>query len=302
MKAIMYHYIREFDPKKKNLKFLHVDNFYKQLFFLKKNYQFLDKNVFLKNIKNKKNSNSIILTFDDGLIDHYQYVLPILKKLDLWGIFYIPTKCLKGSLLDVHKLHVILSKFEGREIYNICRNNTSFQKYLDSQHHNHNYYKTLSDDNYTKLIKNYFNYYSNVSHDQLSKLYKMLIKNDEVNNNFYVNKKQILEMHKKGMIIGAHTDNHTPLNMLPTNEQKNEIESSKKKLEKIIDDKILTFCFPHGWKKTVTDYSIKILKKKFDFSFVVDSRDITSKDLKKNVHLLPRFDCNEFKYGKCHIK
>ena len=47
MKAITYHYIQEYNPELNKLNFLHIDNFIKQLNYLKTKYYFPTKKEFL---------------------------------------------------------------------------------------------------------------------------------------------------------------------------------------------------------------------------------------------------------------
>ena len=42
-------------------------------------------------------SKATVLTFDDGYIDHYNYVLPILDQYNLQGSFYIPVKTIEEN-------------------------------------------------------------------------------------------------------------------------------------------------------------------------------------------------------------
>ena len=96
-KTVMYHYVRPINdsifPK---IKGLELEDFKKQINFLVKNYSFLNINQILKKIYENKDipTNSIILTFDDGFKDHYDYVFPVLKKLDaaapLPHVVYVP--------------------------------------------------------------------------------------------------------------------------------------------------------------------------------------------------------------------
>ena len=77
--------------------------------------------------------------------------------------------------------------------------------------------------------------------------------------------------------------------------QKKEIISSKKILEKKLNSKINFFCFPYGRKYSYDKNTLKILKDGgFKYSFSVESRDVSKKDLLKKFQL-PRYDTNYFK-------
>ena len=61
--------------------------------------------------------NSILLTFDDGFKDHFSYVFPILKKLNIQACFFPPSKPIEEfSVLDVHKINYILSTTSQDEL------------------------------------------------------------------------------------------------------------------------------------------------------------------------------------------
>ena len=54
MKAIMYHYVQEFNKDLPNLKFLNFDDFKKQLDFFEKEFKILSKSEFYYNFQNNK--------------------------------------------------------------------------------------------------------------------------------------------------------------------------------------------------------------------------------------------------------
>ena len=83
----MYHYVQRFKKSLPNFRFLSVENFKKQLDFFEKNFGFLERNEWKYILKNNCVGNykdKIILTFDDALKCHYEYVYPELKKRGLW--------------------------------------------------------------------------------------------------------------------------------------------------------------------------------------------------------------------------
>ena len=117
--------------------------------------------------------------------------------------------------------------------------------------------------------------------------------------NFYLTKKEIKYISSLGMLIGSHGESHTLLSRMKIGKQKKEIENSKKYLANMVKSKIEFFCYPYGGKKSYNDYTLNLLKKlKVKFALSVESRDIVSNDFKKNLLKLPRYDCNQFKFGK----
>ena len=71
MKAIMYHYVRPFDPEYPNFSNLDIDDFKKQLDFFESEYGFVNQEDFLSSFESKELPRGIILTFDDGLSCHH---------------------------------------------------------------------------------------------------------------------------------------------------------------------------------------------------------------------------------------
>ena len=90
---VMYHYIKELKSTSfKNLKFLEYSDFQKQINFFEKKFNILSFDDFRSILKSKKfpKKPSILLTFDDGYIDHYKYAFPLLSKKKLKLVFFHP--------------------------------------------------------------------------------------------------------------------------------------------------------------------------------------------------------------------
>ena len=85
----MYHYVRDLNnsnyPK---IKGLDIKEFENQLIFLSKNYNVISiEDFYNKNFNiNKK---TCVLTFDDGYVDHYDFVLDKLLKYKMKGAIAI---------------------------------------------------------------------------------------------------------------------------------------------------------------------------------------------------------------------
>jgi peptidoglycan/xylan/chitin deacetylase (PgdA/CDA1 family)/glycosyltransferase involved in cell wall biosynthesis len=61
-----------------------------------------------------------------------------------------------------------------------------------------------------------------------------------------LSKEEILEMKKYEIEFGSHTLTHPDLTKIPLEAAKKEIFESKKKIEEIIQDKVITFAYPYG--------------------------------------------------------
>ena len=115
MKAVMYHYVRHHDGAAPYQRYLHVDAFERQLDELGSRWGFVDRSSFDRAIRQGRATDGVVLTFDDGLRDHAEVVLPILERRGLWGIFYIPTAPYRtGRMLAVHRVHHLIGTYGGR--------------------------------------------------------------------------------------------------------------------------------------------------------------------------------------------
>src|SRR5262249_48215558 len=101
-------------------KYLHKDDFSRQLDFFEKEYGFVSQIDFINCFTTGKPANGVVLTFDDGLKDHIEFVLPELQRRNQWGIFYVCTGVYQThQLLDVHATHLLLGRLGGEKLLNI---------------------------------------------------------------------------------------------------------------------------------------------------------------------------------------
>ena len=96
----MYHYVREIkNSKYPNLKGLEFKEFKKQINYFCNNFNVLSSEDFVEIVNNKKipRKPSIFLTFDDGYMDHYKYVIPYLVKKKISASFYPPINAIENN-------------------------------------------------------------------------------------------------------------------------------------------------------------------------------------------------------------
>jgi len=307
MKAIMYHYVRPFNELIPNLKHLHIDDFRLQLDLFEQEYGFVSKEAFLDSLQTGNVPQGVVLTFDDGLKCHYDFVFHELKRRGLWGIFYVPTGMyVTGKIIDVHRIHILLGVIDSERVYNRLAEIITDELLTDAgkAEFKEETYKVQQNDNYTLLVKRILNYY--ISYEHRERIIDELIEHFELQHfddvaSFYVNDEELKEMHDHGMIIGSHTVNHPVLSKLDASAQEREIADSFTYLENVCGRFAMkTFCYPYGGFHSFTDETEAILSgENCLFSFNVEHRDVAASDLLKRPQALPRYDCNQFEYGKC---
>ena len=90
--VLMYHrLINNKDEIGKNTIYLNVDEFEKQLKYLKDNnyITITFKDLYKIPKEERKNKKYIILTFDDGYKDNYNLLFPLLKKYNMKAVIYM---------------------------------------------------------------------------------------------------------------------------------------------------------------------------------------------------------------------
>ena len=114
MKPMMYHYVR---PQAAGLPFfpyLALSDFERQLDHFEEAYGFVSKEAFTAWVDGAPAPEGVLLTFDDGLRDHVDFVLPALVRRGLFGLFYVSSgPALTGEILDVHKVHLAIGRIGG---------------------------------------------------------------------------------------------------------------------------------------------------------------------------------------------
>ena len=295
---IMYHYIRPHDKEYPNFNYLDFDVFKRQLDFFEKKFGFLSKEEYIEAVKSKHNADGVVLSFDDGFIDHYQYAAQELKDRNLWGVFYIPTGALKKNteLLGVHRVHFLDGKYGASKILKESLNLIDINMLEDEmiKEFDKEIYQFSDYENNSKELRRLFNYYLKYGHrdEILDILMSQYFNETELHNHTYLNVDQIREMSNQGNLIGSHTENHKVLSRLTYEEQLYEIRSSFNYLSEICELEYKTFCYPYGYRSSYNNDTLKILEEEaIDEAVIFDNRH---QDDIRDKYQLSRIDCNNF--------
>jgi hypothetical protein len=110
---VMYHYVRDL-PRTRfpGIKGLLTETFEKQLDHISSHYSICKLTEVVAAVRGEHElpPNACVLTFDDGLADHYHTVFPRLMERGLTGAFFPPARTVEEHcVLDVHKIQFVLA-------------------------------------------------------------------------------------------------------------------------------------------------------------------------------------------------
>lgn len=306
MKAVMYHYVRPTDEDYPNLKYLNRDDFCAQLDYFSETFGYVQQEEFLAALNGKELPTGVVLTFDDGLRDHFDFVLPELQRRGLWGIFYVSTGPYHtGELLDVHRIHQLLGRWGGESICHVLDELVKPEMMVGERVEE---FRTATyphnDDDWTKRAKRIINYYLEPSHRKsvLDCMMSEIFGNEKrLVEEVYVTPSEIQLLQDVGMIVGSHTVGHPVMSRLSETEQRAEIVDSFDFLEKVTGGlSTRTFCYPYGLRHDFNATTVRLLTEYgCEFTVAVEWRDCTAEDFATRRQALPRYDCNQFPHGSC---
>lgn len=110
---VMYHYVRDLAHSRyPAIKALKTQQFRAQIAHIQHHYHVISAADLLDCLASGAElpPSSLLLTFDDGYIDHFTEVFPILDAARLPACFFIPARSvLEERVLDVNKIHFVLA-------------------------------------------------------------------------------------------------------------------------------------------------------------------------------------------------
>jgi peptidoglycan/xylan/chitin deacetylase (PgdA/CDA1 family) len=305
MKAVMYHYVRSYDSTLPFFRYLDIDNFCRQLDYFQQEFGYVSYEEwqdFIEDGVMPSDNGKVILTFDDAMRCHYDYVFPELLKRNLWGIFYAPTLPYSENLiLDVHRIHLLCGAFRGPDLLALAE--SLIDEDMISGEKIAEFRRTYAhQDNAAgvsefKRLMNYFLDYQ-FRGDVIGEVASQL--GFVFNNNFfYVPLESLHVMRRNGMVIGSHSHSHPVMSRLSAAEQNSEIERSFSVLGTLVEGRHTTYCHPYGGFHSFNQDTVDALNQLgVAYAFNVESREISPQDYRDSRFALPRFDCNLFPFGQ----
>lgn len=306
----MYHYTRDLAHSRySDIKGMDISLFRKQLEFFAHNFNVVSMEQVIDAVQNGETipENAILLTFDDGYIDHYTYAFPLLEEFGFQGSFFIPGKTFTThQLLDVNKIHYILASAEIGKLVMDLKERMNFYRGIEFEYpSNDELFNTYAvanrfDSKETIFVKRILQTVlpetlrNRISSDLFEKY--VGVSEEQLAYELYMTEEQIRTMKRHGMFIGLHGYDHYWLGKLKTDQMKADVDKAFETMDEFIDHNAWVMNYPYGnYNEGVLDYV------KSKGAILGLTTEVRVADIGKDAALeLPRLDCNDFppKSGK----
>src|SRR5688572_19817585 len=252
--VMMYHYVRDPGDSAEagsGIRGMSVRDFESQLDELSQKHSFiswLDLRAALQGEKSLPAS-PCMLTFDDGVHDHYVNVFRILRERNLSGLFFALNRVDTDGLVLAHKIHFLLAKLGLDQLRDAIweqLNTAQRERFTEAAKGYQLKYPFASEDTRINLLKAVLQRdLSNEVDPLLGNLFETHVgSEDEIAQNYYLNLEQMREMSEGGMHFGGHSRSHPWFDWIDAEARTAEIKASAQLLQKI-ESGPWAFAFPY---------------------------------------------------------
>lgn len=213
--VIMYHYVRNLkDSAWPALKSLSDREFADQLEWLSRHGSLISPDALFHG--EDLPPRSVLLTFDDGYIDHYRTVFPMLRERGIAGVFAPVVSAVRGTLLDVNKIHFILASAQDehelvRRIDAFILEHREALGFIGAEYRRTMVKRGL-DTVAVSFIKDMLQKRlpPDMRQELSAQLFSEYVSRDEVDfaSSLYMTPSQLREMHEDGMFLSVHGLTH----------------------------------------------------------------------------------------------
>jgi peptidoglycan/xylan/chitin deacetylase (PgdA/CDA1 family) len=303
MKPVMYHYVR---PKAEGLPhfpYLSLADFERQLDDFAADHGFVSRDAFISWAEGGSVPSGVLLTFDDGLRDHIDFVLPALTARGLFGLFYVSSgPAVTGRILDVHKVHLALGRLGGPNVLAWLEANApKILPPAEERSESSPHYAGQVSDAATKFVKRLFNW--ELSGEERGPVLDALLDHAFAGSpprwqEIYLDGEVLRDLSSAGMGVGPHSHTHEVSAELSPQRQREEVELSCEFVELNGGSRAWGYCYPHGLAASFSPETERaVAAAGCPMAFAVEARDITAPLGRERRFALPRHNCNAFPHG-----
>lgn len=221
-----------------------------QLQFLQKRFQILPFTT-----DEFSSDTGFLLSFDDGMLNNYEIVLPLLRKYNIKAMFAVCPAMVEGTVPHIWRDHIhllLLRKLEKTVLLPIDDYQTPFKV-------------TQAD---LSILENRFRDW--IYQNRIANIYEVLQEFCRRNNLDYkregydplrfqfMNWDQIRHLQQEGHVIASHTCTHRIMRFLSEEEKQTELSESRRILEDKLQASVQTIVYPYGGESEIDERTIQI--------------------------------------------
>ncbi len=263
--TVMYHYVRDLPrtpyPK---LKAMLEDDFRAQVADLRRHFEMATLETALAYLGGSyaPSRELCLLTFDDGVAEHYRTVTPILAEAGVEGQFFLISSCVEEhKVAPVHMNHFLMAGLDfGEYRREMLERLGCSDDGVDEAMARHTYkWDTIE----VARFKYLFNFVvpAAVRDSAVAGLFEARIgKEADFARELYVSWEQARAMQSAGMRMGGHTHWHRPLSTLEDGELRFDLGSCRRLLDANLGPQSLwPFSYPYGKRSSYSDAAVEML-------------------------------------------
>ena len=264
--VVMYHYVRDSSATAfPEIRALAPDLFTRQLDWLQERHTIVSIDDLQTSLDGGRAlpADAALLTFDDGFVDHFTTVLPLLRARGMRGVFFIARDACGPSprVLGVHKTHFLLARLGaealGRAVLQESVIAAGVAGRSGSVFGNDRW--DAQDEHAVRHLLNY-----ELPLDEAERVLDVLFAQHigdvaAFARSLYLSEPQIREMAAAGMTFGYHTRTHRMLSRLAVEQQREELTGGIEWVRALTGQSSVPFCYPWGGVKTYTADTVRTL-------------------------------------------
>ncbi len=254
--VVMYHYVRDLARSQfPRIRGMHSEDFRRQVAELGTRYEWAtleSARAFLEGCYSP-DRDLCLLTFDDGLKDHYSNVFPVLAEKSIQGLFFLPTCCIEQrEVIDVHKNHFLMAALSFAEYSNalLSRLEEITQGALpeiDKSVARRTYRWDTDEVAHIKYRLNFSTPFQ-LRKQVLDELFQQFLGNQHAfADELYMNWDEARQLQDGGMLLGGHSHRHAPLASLDEASQQLDLDTCTRILRiRANEQPWWPFSYPYG--------------------------------------------------------
>jgi peptidoglycan/xylan/chitin deacetylase (PgdA/CDA1 family) len=276
--VVMYHYVRDL-PRTKypRINAMLTSDFRGQVKDLKASYEMATVDSALAFLRGEyePKRDICLLTFDDGVKEHWTEVTPVLAEQGIQGVFALITGCIEhGRVAPVHMNHVLMAALEFAEYRKaLLEEMGTSDAGVDVDRARQTYVWDTAE---VAAFKYFLNFTADpVAKDTaIERMFERKVGPEhEFARELYVSWDEARQMQDAGMVLAGHSHRHRPLALLDDEELASDLGQCRALLDaNVRPQQLWPFVYPYGKRETFNGRVIAALRRLgFDHAFATET-------------------------------